>query len=68
MVEAQIRWKNALWRAAAILRDRRGQGMVEYVLIAALLGLGAVATMTLLKDEVTALFTRLANTLKAYTN
>ncbi|MDR5695101.1 MAG: Flp family type IVb pilin [Armatimonadota bacterium] len=41
-----------------------GQGMVEYVLIAAILAVGTLVAMTFLKEEVSALFTKIANTLK----
>lgn len=41
-----------------------GQGMVEYVLIAAVLAVGTLLAMTFLKEEVSALFTKIANTLK----
>ena len=45
-------------------RNSAGQGMVEYVLIAAVIAVGTLLAMTFLKEEVSALFTKIANTLK----
>jgi len=45
------------------LREERGQSMVEYGLIAALIAIAAIAAVTLLGGRITDLFNRIANSL-----
>lgn len=51
-------------QALALFRyGSRGQSMVEYGLIAALIAVAAVAAVTLLGSRIVALFQRIANSL-----
>lgn len=47
-----------------LLKEDKGQGLVEYALIIALIALVVIGVMTQLGDEVKAIFNRILNTLK----
>ena len=42
-----------------LLKDERGQGMVEYALVAALVAVGAIATVTSMRTALINTFTRI---------
>lgn len=44
-------------------REDEGQGMVEYALILVLIAIAAIASMTLLGDQIDAVFTSVTGTL-----
>ncbi len=47
------------------LRDQRGQGMVEYGLILALISIAAIAVMTPIGTQITSVFTAVTAALAA---
>ncbi|MHB8963786.1 MAG: Flp family type IVb pilin [Saccharofermentanales bacterium] len=49
--------KKTLKRAAAFLKSEKGQGMVEYGLIIALVAIAVIAAVILLGDNIKAIFT-----------
>jgi pilus assembly protein Flp/PilA len=51
---------------ATLHREESGQGLVEYVLILALVALGAVATMQTLGQDINNAFTAISKTLTTY--
>lgn len=48
-----------------LFRSRRGQGMVEYGLIIGLVAIAVIAVLTLMGDEIAAIFDRIRATLTA---
>jgi pilus assembly protein Flp/PilA len=46
-----------------LVRDESGQDLIEYALVAALIGIGAVASMTSLKTAIANAFTKIGTTL-----
>ncbi|MHB1455142.1 MAG: Flp family type IVb pilin [Saccharofermentanales bacterium] len=50
--------KKAFKKAAAFLKSEKGQGMVEYGLIIALVAIGVIAAVILLGDNIKAIFDR----------
>lgn len=50
-----------LW--SRLCEDESGQGLVEYVLIIALVAIGLIAIMTLFRDSIGNLFNSIKNTL-----
>jgi pilus assembly protein Flp/PilA len=56
--------KNALLR---FIRDESGQDLIEYALLAALIGLGAVAAMSGLATNIATSFNTLGSTLTSAT-
>jgi pilus assembly protein Flp/PilA len=46
-----------------LLQDESGQDLIEYALVAALVGLGAVAAMKTLGTNITSAFTSIGTTL-----
>ena len=48
-----------------LISDESGQGMTEYALILALVAIGAIAAMTLLSDEIVAVFESVTDALEA---
>jgi pilus assembly protein Flp/PilA len=48
---------------AALLRDESGQDLIEYALVAALVGLGAVAGIKTLSTSIKTAFTSIGTTL-----
>lgn len=51
--------------AAGLLQDESGQGLIEYALIAGLIGLVAVAAMTSVGTQITSAFNTISNKLAA---
>lgn len=47
-----------------LLRDQSGQDLIEYALVAALIGLAAVAALQTLSGDVTGLLNSVGSTLK----
>jgi pilus assembly protein Flp/PilA len=47
----------------ALLRDESGQDLIEYAIVAALVGLGAIASMKTLQTSVSNAFTKIGTTL-----
>lgn len=45
------------------LKDKKGQGMVEYALIIGLVAVLLIGSLTLLKDDIIAAFTRITTAL-----
>lgn len=52
--------REPLWR---LLRDEAGQDLIEYALVAALVGLGAVASMKTLSTKIGTAFTTIGTSL-----
>jgi pilus assembly protein Flp/PilA len=50
-------------RTSRLVRDEAGQDMIEYALVAALLGLGAIATLRGLATNITHALTSIGTTL-----
>jgi pilus assembly protein Flp/PilA len=50
------------------LRDEEGVTIIEYALMAALIALGVVATVILVKDELISVFSKIRDCLKTPTN
>ncbi len=48
-----------------LLRDENGQDLIEYALVAALIGLAAVAALNTLSGDVRGLFTSIGTTLSS---
>jgi len=46
-----------------LCRDESGQDLIEYAIVAALVGLGAVASMKSLQTSVSSAFTKIGTTL-----
>ena len=57
--------KNYYAAFANLLQDESGQDLIEYALVAALLGLGATATMTTLATTISGAFTTIGTKLTA---
>jgi pilus assembly protein Flp/PilA len=55
--------KNFTRLASSLLRDESGQGLIEYALIAGLIGLAAVVAMTALGTRVSTMFSTISSTL-----
>jgi len=55
--------KNFTRLASCLLRDESGQGLIEYALIAGLIGLAAVVAMTALGTRVSTMFSTISSTL-----
>jgi len=49
--------------AEGLIRDESGQDLIEYALVAALVGIAAVTSMHLLSTAITNAFTSIANSL-----
>ncbi|KYZ76685.1 hypothetical protein AXX12_09715 [Anaerosporomusa subterranea] len=60
LVRAMLMWDDA----KQVLRNQKGQGMVEYGLILALVAVVAVATLTTLGTDLKAMFTTAGEKLK----
>ncbi len=50
-----VRLQNAWFQ---VREEERGQGLVEYALIIAIVSLGAIAALTFLRDNITGLFSK----------
>lgn len=48
---------------ASFMKDESGQDLIEYALVAALVGLGAVAAMKTLSTNISSAFTSIGSTL-----
>ena len=46
-------------------QEEDGGHLIEYALVAGVIALGAIASLTLLKTQIIAAFTKVANTLKS---
>ena len=55
--------KNIKQMLAAIMRDESGQDLIEYALVAGLIGLGAVVAMTGLSGKIGNAFNSVGNSL-----
>jgi pilus assembly protein Flp/PilA len=55
--------KNFTRLANSLLRDESGQGLIEYALIAGLIGLAAVVAMTTLGNTIKNQFSSISNAL-----
>ena len=51
----------------ALLRDESGQDLIEYALVAALIGLAAVSSMHTFAGKISTAFTNIGNTLSTNT-
>jgi pilus assembly protein Flp/PilA len=55
--------KNFTRLASGLLRDESGQGLIEYALIAGLIGLAAVVAMTTLGNNIKNMFSSISSNL-----
>ena len=55
--------KNFTRLTSGLLRDESGQGLIEYALIAGLIGLAAVVAMTTLGNNIQNMFSNISSTL-----
>jgi pilus assembly protein Flp/PilA len=55
--------KNFARLTNSLLRDESGQGLIEYALIAGLIGLAAVVAMTTLGNNIKNMFSNISSTL-----
>jgi pilus assembly protein Flp/PilA len=60
--------KNMKQLFAALIAEESGQDLIEYALVAALVGLGAVAAMQGLKNSVSNTFSNVSNQLNTATS
>lgn len=58
-------WK--LYVKAQILREDKGQDLIEYALVAALIALACTAGMSTVASDINAAFTSIGNKLTSYT-
>ena len=63
IIEENITMKNFTRVASGLLRDESGQGLIEYALIAGLIGLAAVVAMTTLGNNIQNMFSSISSTL-----
>lgn len=61
MVRAMLAWN----QLKQVLSNQKGQGMVEYGLILALIAVVAIGTLTTMGEDINALFTRASAGLNA---
>lgn len=54
-------------KVKTLLSDERGQDLVEYALVVAIIALGATAAMTTLSSDINGVFTAIASKLTAAT-
>ncbi|RDI74037.1 Flp pilus assembly protein pilin Flp [Gaiella occulta] len=59
-----VRLQNAWFQ---VREEERGQGLVEYALIIAIVSLGAIAALTFLKGTITGLFSKAGSTINGVT-
>ena len=59
-----VRLHNTWFRAR---EEERGQGLVEYALIIAIVSLGAIAALTFLKGSITGLFSKAGSSVDGVT-
>jgi pilus assembly protein Flp/PilA len=59
--------KNLTKTLALLLQDESGQDLIEYALVAGLIGLGAVVAMTSLKTTISSAFTSVGTALTSAT-
>lgn len=57
--------KNILANINNLLRDESGQDLIEYALVAALIGLAAVAALNTLSGDISTLFKSVGSTLSS---
>lgn len=57
-----------LYTRIQVLRDERGQDLIEYALVAALIALAATAGMNTVANDVNAAFTNIAGKVTTYTS
>ncbi len=57
----------SLQKISILLRDESGQDLIEYALVAALIGLGAVASMRTLANAIRSVFNDIGNILTTAT-
>jgi pilus assembly protein Flp/PilA len=55
--------KNFTQTAAVLLKDESGQGLIEYALIAGLIGVVAIVALTSVGGKISNLFTNISNSL-----
>lgn len=55
--------KTMIKKALSFIRDEEGQGMVEYGLIIALVAIGLIVAIGLLKDNLVTIFNKVGTTL-----
>jgi pilus assembly protein Flp/PilA len=55
-------------RIQALLADERGQDLIEYALVAALIAFGATAGMSSVANNINTAFTSIANKVATYTS
>jgi pilus assembly protein Flp/PilA len=61
--QEKISMKNIKYMVVAFLNDESGQDLVEYALVAGLMGLGAVVAMSGLSTKIAAAFTAVGSEL-----
>jgi pilus assembly protein Flp/PilA len=49
--------------ASPFLRDERGQGLVEYALIIAVIAVAVIVAMVFMRDQITNVFSNIGNNL-----
>lgn len=54
---------NLFFNFRSVLKDEKGQGMVEYALIIALVAILLIGGLTLFKDKIAEVFTTITNAL-----
>jgi len=52
----------------ALIRDERGQDLVEYALVVSLIALGATASMSTLANSLSTAFSKVGSKLSTYTS
>ncbi len=55
--------RNLIFRTKSFICNQKGQGMVEYALIIAGVAILLIGALTLLKDEISGVFTTITNAL-----
>lgn len=62
-ITAYEKVRNLKSRALSILKQEEGQGMVEYALIIGLVSIAAIAALILLGPKITAMFSKVTESL-----
>jgi len=60
--------KNLFKKLNRIIKDKRGQGLTEYIIIVALIAIAAIGVVTLFGDNIRALFAGASDALAGETN
>jgi len=64
LLRSYVRAQTFAWRALDRIRDERGQTLTEYGVLAAILIVGVLGAVYLLRDRIVGVFNRISNALQ----